>query len=99
MAVYVDWLMSHGWVMYGKTIQSCHMYADSEAELVEFAVSIGLKPRYLQRKSALHFDLTPTKRKLAVEAGAIELNRREGRELMKRVIAQAREQVKGTRHE
>ncbi len=75
MSVYVDWLCAHGWVLRGRRIKSCHMFADSEAELVQFAGGIGLKPRWLQTKNAIHFDLTEGKRLAAVGAGAIELDR------------------------
>jgi len=67
--IYVDSLINWGWRL-GK---SCHLIADSEEELVEFAVKIGLKPEWIQRKGATHFDLTQSKRKLAVKNGAQEL--------------------------
>ena len=50
----------------------CHMWADSEAELLTFAEYIGLKKEWAQRRPRLlHFDLTPAKRELALDNGAI----------------------------
>ena len=53
-----------------------HMIADSEEELVRFAISIGLKKEWLQHAGTprAHFDLTPNKRKQAVAKGAKELH-------------------------
>lgn len=50
---------------------SCHMFADTEEELVRFAVKIKLRPKWLQRKPVLHFDLTANKRNKALQAGAV----------------------------
>jgi len=52
------------------------MIADRVSELIEFAVEIGLRPEWFQPKSSPHFDLTAAGRELAVEHGAIELDRR-----------------------
>ena len=54
--------------------QGCHMFATTRQELVEFAVSIGLKAHWLQhsRDKTPHFDLTVNMRRKAVKAGAIE---------------------------
>ena len=54
----------------------CHLLADSEEELVEFAARIGLNPSWIQRGKLLHFDLTEGKRKAAVAAGAKEVDDR-----------------------
>ena len=52
----------------------CHMWADSVEELVEFALTIGLKRAWLQNKKGRfpHFDLVPTYRRRAIANGAIE---------------------------
>jgi hypothetical protein len=71
--VYVDNLMNWGW-RYGA---SCHMIADSVEELIEFAISIGLKERWIQLKRIPHFDLTSKRREQAIKAGAISLSRKE----------------------
>jgi hypothetical protein len=72
MAVYVDRLTDYGW-RHGR---SCHLIADSIDELIEFAVSIGLRPEWYQPKSSPHFDLTVDGRAAAVANGAIELDNR-----------------------
>lgn len=58
---------------------SCHMFAriaDLEA-LHAFATRIGLRRAWFQHagKGTAHYDLTPAKRRAAVAAGAIELDR------------------------
>ena len=73
MAVYVDKLFDYRW----RHGPSCHLIADSIEELIEFAVSIGLRAEWYQPKSSPHFDLTADGRAAAVHAGAIELGNRE----------------------
>ena len=73
MAVYVDKLFDYGW----RHGPSCHLIADSVEELIEFAVSMGLRREWYQPRSSPHFDLTADGRALAVERGAIELDNRE----------------------
>jgi hypothetical protein len=72
MAVYVDKLVNYGW----RHGPSCHLIADSVEELIEFAVSMGMRPEWYQPKSSPHFDLTAEGRAIAVSAGAIELDNR-----------------------
>ena len=77
--IYVDTLHDYGWV-YGA---SCHMSTDDHSTeglelLHKMAVSIGLRRRYFQDKPTCpHYDLTASKRALAVKAGAIEVSGRE----------------------
>lgn len=73
MAVYVDSLMNWGW----RLGASCHLIADSTEELIEFALSIGLKEKWIQDKNIVHFDLTASRRVKAVKSGAIELDRKD----------------------
>ena len=74
--IYVDNLRHHIWK--GRPTLWCHMISDtSEAELTAFAVSIGLNPEWIQRKSITHYDLRVSKRKLAVAGGAREVSSRE----------------------
>lgn len=76
--VYVDPLMNHGWKLRGKSVKSCHLFADSLDELFELADKIGLKRSWFQDNSRLqHFDITESKRIQAIEAGAVELDKRE----------------------
>ena len=78
MSVYVDELRQYpsikgkGW-RYGK---SCHLVADTDAELHAFAERIGMKQHWFQHDSALpHYDLTAARRKLAVKLGAKEISK------------------------
>lgn len=76
MPVYVDTLLDFGW----SKGASCHMVADTEEELHVMADNIGLKRSWFQNKPmelCPHYDLVASKRKLAVQNGAIELNRNE----------------------
>jgi hypothetical protein len=76
MSVYVDPVMAHGGSDTFRWERSCHMYADSLGELHAMALSIGLKRSWFQDKDKLpHYDLVGTKRKAAVDAGAIEHTR------------------------
>lgn len=73
MACYVDASIHRyrGMVM-------CHLWADSEDELMAMVDRIGVDRRWAQRPpkaSWLHFDIAKSKRALAVAAGAIETDR------------------------
>ncbi len=50
-----------------------HVWADSEAELLEFARSIKLPLRWLQHAGTrhVHFDVTPARRDRVLRAGAV----------------------------
>ena len=78
MSVYVDPLRVWGGKGAPRCFQfkaSCHMYADSRAELHNMALKIGLKLSWFQNTDSLeHYDLTEPKRKLAVRYGAIEVD-------------------------
>lgn len=74
----VDPLTDWGW----RLGPSCHLYADagdSLEELHSFAARLGLKRAWFQRKPGgglPHYDLTASKRSLAVKLGAVESDRR-----------------------
>jgi hypothetical protein len=70
MAVYVDNMRA----TFGR-MKMCHMIADSSEELLEMADKIGVQRKWLQDAGTYreHFDIALSKRKLAVEAGAIEI--------------------------
>lgn len=73
MAVYVDPAVHP----FGRMIM-CHLFADSEAELMAMVDRIGVDRRWAQRPPKadwLHFDIAKGKRALAVAAGAIEVDR------------------------
>jgi hypothetical protein len=56
----------------------CHMVSDeSVEELHEFAARIGLKRKAFQSTSHPHYDLRPSKRRLAVSMGAEEVGMRD----------------------
>ena len=70
MSVYVD---PSRWP-FGRMVM-CHMWADSEDELLAMADMIGVARKWVQRPpkaSWVHFDIAKAKRALAVKYGAIE---------------------------
>lgn len=74
MAVYVDNFKGK----FGRMIM-CHMIADSQEELLEMADKIGVQRKWVQDYGTPreHFDICMSKRKKAVELGALEINMRE----------------------
>lgn len=74
MAVYVD----NATIAYGRMIM-CHMVADTQAELLSMADKIQVQRKWLQQAGTYreHFDISKDRRKLAVAAGAIEIDRRQ----------------------
>lgn len=75
MTVYVDNMRAR----FGRMIM-CHMAADTEEELLAMADRIGVNRRWLQKPpkaSWVHFDISLTKRALAIEAGAVECTAKE----------------------
>ncbi len=73
MSVYVDDMESpfRGMVM-------CHMTADSIGELFEMVDRIKVARKWVQKKDTykVHFDICKSKRRLAIEFGAIEISTR-----------------------
>lgn len=59
-----------------KRMLMCHMIADSVGELFEMAEAIGLNPKWFQSSSFPHFDVSISKRRLAIERGALLVDRR-----------------------
>lgn len=73
MAIYVDDMRAP----YGRMVM-CHMVADTLEELHEMADRIGVARRWFQGDASWpHYDIALSKRKLAVEFGAVEVTRRE----------------------
>ena len=55
-----------------------HLFADTEDELHRFASMIGMKREWFQNKESLkHYDLNSNRRRMAIKAGAIQLNRKD----------------------
>jgi hypothetical protein len=71
MPVYVDNMRAN----YGR-MKMCHMVADSMAELLAMADNIGVERKWFQPGSSPHFDISLSKRALAIKNGAIEVDRR-----------------------
>lgn len=97
MTIYVDPIRQH------PSGPWCHMATDDDLdELHEVAAQIGLKRSWFQdHPDHPHYDLRPSKRVLAVQAGAVEVNQYElvilcsGKpkyaELRERLLAKLRE--------
>ena len=66
MAVYVDSMRAP----YRRMIM-CHMIADTEEELHAMAAKIGIARRWYQGD---HYDISLSKRALAVKLGAVEIS-------------------------
>lgn len=69
------------------TSKWCHLFADTEQELHDFAQSIGLKRSWFQRGKAVHgrhwhYDVTEGKRRQAIAAGAVEVTSRQAIHIM-----------------
>jgi hypothetical protein len=90
--VYVDPLMialiSRNW----RHPTACHMFVDVTTDidvLHAFAAKIGLKRCWFQHKRGKmsHYDLNESRRKIAVAAGAVELDRRSAVEIIRKYRA------------
>lgn len=84
MSVYVDPIMpcipNKNWRYH----YSCHLVADTVAELYSFAVCLGLKRVWFQDKRIPHYDLTANKCREAMKLGAIEIDTKGFGKLLKR---------------
>jgi len=73
MSVYVD----KANIPYRRMIM-CHMLVDTINELHEMASKIGIQKRWFQHHgSTPHYDISLSKKKIALENGAIETDRRQ----------------------
>jgi Protein of unknown function (DUF4031) len=78
VSVYVDQVRAWGGSKSFRWKESCHMYADSLAELHGMALLIGMKREWFQERPRLpHYDLTPARRMLALKYGAVEHSARQ----------------------
>lgn len=73
VTVYVDNMYLNPMGRFGRMKMS-HMIATSEKELHAMAQNIGIRRRWYQGD---HYDISKGKRRLAVEAGAVEVNMKE----------------------
>ncbi len=80
MSVYVD-NAKNG---FGR-MRMCHMMADTLDELHAMAERLELKRSWFQPKSSPHYDICQSKRARAVQLGAIEVDRRQLVEVIKRL--------------
>jgi hypothetical protein len=84
MSVYVDKLRDWGW----RLGPSCHLISDcppgDNEELHAFAARLGLRRSWFQTGIEPHYDLTASKRALAVRLGAIELEDRPFHDILRR---------------
>jgi hypothetical protein len=83
MSVYVD-KARNGY----RNMVMCHMIADTFDELHTMAETIGVERRWFQPSppySFPHYDIALTKRKLAIQNGAIECERKTFGEYMRRM--------------
>lgn len=68
MTVYVDDMN----VGFGRMIM-CHMIADDLDELHQMADKIGIQRKWFQNKSIPHYDVSKSKKALAIQHGAKEV--------------------------
>jgi len=78
--IYVD----NGQYRYRRMIM-CHMLADTIEELHRAAQALGMRREWFQPMSFPHYDLSKSTRRQAVALGALEIERREVAELMRRL--------------
>ena len=82
MSVYVDQERNR----LGRMIM-CHMFADTVDELHSMAAAIGMQRAWFQPASFPHYDVSLTRRAAAPRLGAIEVDRRQGFHIRKRIRA------------
>ena len=87
MSVYVDELFATKPTANWRYPAACHMVADTDEELHEFAGWLGLKLSWAQHMDrpnqySHHYDLTASKRLHAVKLGAIEITWRQMGEMI-----------------
>lgn len=70
MTVYVDNMRAR----YRRMVM-CHLIADTDEELHAMAARIGVGRQHHQTAGGSHYDISLTKRALAVAAGAVEITR------------------------
>lgn len=66
-------------------MRMCHMISESMDALHAMADKIGVSRRHFQDKKVPHYDVCKSKRRLAIELGAVELSREPFVAVMKRI--------------
>lgn len=81
MTVYVDQMQAN----YGRMVM-CHMVADTDEELHRMADQIGVARRWHQKPGTAHshYDICKAKRAKALSLGAVEIDRAQLGQLLKR---------------
>lgn len=81
MTVYVDNMEAQ----YGRMVM-CHMVADTREELLEMCDKIGVQRKWIQKAGTAHehFDIAKSKKALAIKHGAVEVDRRQLVEIIRR---------------
>lgn len=82
MAVYVDKTRTP----YRNMIM-CHMLADTPHELHDMALKIGMRMSWFQPLSSPHYDVCLMRRQRAMGLGAVEIDRRQTVELIRKIRA------------
>lgn len=92
MPVYVDRALNPYRGTRGRQWKMSHLLADTEQELHDLAARIGLKREWFQNHGTPHYDLCQSKRRMAIAAGAIEIDRRQTVALIRRLRGQGTRQ-------
>lgn len=79
MSVYVD----NERIPLGR-MKICHMMADTEEELHNMADTIGIGRHWFQNRRVPHYDICRKRRAQAIRAGAVEIDRKQTVELIRR---------------
>jgi len=77
MALFVDPLMNHGWVLRGRAVANCHLFTGRLAlvELPALAEQIGMRRACLPAHASVpHYELTPSRRRDAIALGTLEVD-------------------------
>ncbi|MEL6348935.1 MAG: DUF4031 domain-containing protein [Myxococcota bacterium] len=85
MSAWMDGPGNYGATLYGRRVRSCHLMADSTAELLQLAQDLGLKADWIQHRGTPkeHFDLLGVR--MMDKARRLGVRIVSGRELVQRL--------------